>query len=218
MKIFLDTSDYEAVAVRAKTGLVDGVTTNPTTLSTVQNPREVIEKLSRLLPHGDISVEVTERDPEAVYAQALRIAQIAENIVVKIPCLPEYVSVINRLTDEEIALNITLVFTPLQGLMMARCGALYVSPFVARLDEHGGNGQELLEVLRDLFDTYGCETEILAASLRTVEQVLGAAQAGADVATIAPAVFDKLCEHPLSHQGNETFLKAWNEKARTTTF
>lgn len=215
MKIFLDTADYESIASRAQTGLIDGVTTNPTSLSQVAHPRAMIERICALLPDGDISVEVTEKTPDAIYAQAHRIAQIADNVIVKIPCLPEYISVINRLTDEEVALNITLVFTPIQALLMARCGVVYVSPFVARLDENGGDGQLLLESIRDIFDMHESETEILAASIRSVEQATHAALAGADAITVAPAVFDQLCDHPLSRAGSEKFLADWAKRSHT---
>jgi transaldolase len=213
MKIFLDTADYEAVASRMQTGSIDGITTNPTSLSSVHDPRARIQELCALLPDGDISVEITERAPDAAYAQARRIAQIAENVIVKIPCLPEYISVIDRLVDEEIAVNVTLIFTPLQALCMARCGVVYVSPFVARLTESGGDGQQLLESIRDIFDTYEYETELLAASIRSVEQATNAALAGVDAITVAPAVFDQLFEHPLSRAGSEKFFADWGQRS-----
>ena len=210
MKIFLDTANLEGIKKWALTGLIDGVTTNPTHLSKEgRNPKDQILAICAALPEGEISVEVTEQDPDAVYKQARDIAALAENIVVKIPCHHHYFPVIKRLVDEEIPLNITLVFTLVQGLMMCKLGVRYISPFVGRLDDIDVNGIELLPEMREMVDEYGFDTGILAASLRSVQHVHDAILAGADAATISLPVFEKMIEHPLTDQGMQQFNADW---------
>jgi transaldolase len=210
MKIFLDTANLEGIKKWAMTGLIDGVTTNPTHLSKEgRNPKEQILAICAVLPEGEISVEVTEQDPDAVYKQAKDIAALAGNIVVKIPCHHNYYQVIRRLAHEEIPLNITLVFTLVQGLMMCKLGVRYISPFVGRLDDIDCDGIELLPEMREMVDEYGFDTGILAASLRGVRNVHDAIIAGADAATISLPVFEKMIEHPLTDQGIKTFSDDW---------
>lgn len=210
MKIFLDTANLEGIKKWANTGLIDGVTTNPTHLSKEgKNPKDQILAICAALPEGEISVEVTEQDPDAVYKQAKDIAALAENIVVKIPCHHQYYQVIGRLVEEEIPLNITLVFTLIQGLMMCKLGVRYVSPFVGRLDDVDVDGIELLPEMREMVDEYGFDTGILAASLRGVRHVHDAIIAGADAATISLPVFATMIEHPLTDQGIKMFSADW---------
>jgi len=210
MKIFLDTANLDGIKKWALTGLIDGVTTNPTHLSKEgRNPKDQILAICAVLPEGEISVEVTEQDPDAVYKQAKDIAALAENIVVKIPCHHFYFPVIKRLADEEVPLNITLVFTLVQGLMMCKLGVRYISPFVGRLDDIDVGGIELLPEMREMVDEYGFDTGILAASLRGVRHVHDAILAGADAATISLPVFEKMIEHPLTDQGMQQFNADW---------
>jgi transaldolase len=210
MKIFLDTANLEGIKKWAITGLIDGVTTNPTHLSKEGgNPKELILAICGALPEGEISVEVTEQDPDAAYKQAKDIAALAENIVVKIPCHHTYYQVINRLAHEEIPLNITLVFTLVQGLMMCKLGVRYISPFVGRLDDMDVDGIELLPEMREMVDEYGFDTGILAASLRGVRNVHDAIIAGADAATVSLPIFEKMIEHPLTDQGIAQFTADW---------
>lgn len=210
MKIFLDTANLEGIKKWAMTGLIDGVTTNPTHLSKEGgNPKEQILAICAALPEGEISVEVTEQDPDAVYKQAKDIAALAENIVVKIPCHHNYYQVIRRLAHEEIPLNITLVFSLVQGLMMCKLGVRYISPFVGRLDDIDVDGIEVLPEMREMVDEYGFDTGILAASLRGVRHMHEAILAGADAATISLPVFEKMIEHPLTDQGIKTFSADW---------
>lgn len=210
MKIFLDTANIQSIKKLAPTGLIDGVTTNPTHLSKEGgNPKEQVLAICDALPDGEISVQVTEQDPDAVYKQAKDIAALAENIVVKIPCHHRYYQVIRRLSHEEIPLNITLVFTLIQGLMMCKLGVRYISPFVGRWDDIDVQGIELLPELREMIDEYGFDTGILAASLRGVRHVHDAIIAGADAATVSPAIFEKMIEHPLTDHGIKQFNADW---------
>jgi transaldolase len=212
MKIFLDTAHVASIQKLAATGLIAGVTTNPTHLSNEDgSPLDVVKKICALLPHGAISVEVTEQKPEEVYRQAQKIAKIAPNVVVKIPCHLDYCELIHKLVQEGVKINITLVFTVLQGLMMAQLGVAYISPFVGRLDDNDVNGIQLVEDLRFVLDQYNLPTQLLAASLRSVRQVHEVAMAGADVATMKPEIFEQLLHHPLTDDGMELFESDWKK-------
>lgn len=210
MKIFLDTADTAVIKKFLPTGLIDGITTNPTNLSAIRvNPKERILEICKLVPEGQISVEVTELEPEKVYAQAKVIAQLADNIWVKIPCHARYYPIIKKLVQEEVKLNITLVFTVLQSLMMCKLGVYYISPFIGRWEDLDVDGMEYIPEIRHMIDYYGFETKLLAASIRTVQHFHDALMAGADAATIAPDIFEKAITHHLTDQGIEKFSKDW---------
>lgn len=212
MKIFLDTANIDEIKKWVETGLIDGVTTNPSHLSKEGgDPVQQVLQICKLVPHGEISVEITESAPEDVYKQAKKIAAMAENIVVKIPCHRDYYPIIQRLSQEGIKINITLVFTLLQGLMMSKLNVRYISPFVGRLDDIDSDGIQLLVSLRDMADTYGFTTQILAASLRDVEHFHDAVVAGADAATVPAAVLEKATAHILTEQGIAAFNDAWQK-------
>lgn len=212
MNIFLDTSNVQEIKKWAGTGIIDGVTTNPTSLSKEGgNPTQVIKTICSILPEGDISVEVTETDPQKVYQQAKQIAQLASNITVKIPCHLSYYSVIDQLVKEEMPLNITLVFTLAQALAMCKLGVRYVSIFVGRWDEIGVDGIEVLTSVVQMVDHYDYEAEVLAASVRHVNHLRQAITSGADVATMAPAVLAKALTHPLTDRGIQKFTQDWTK-------
>jgi transaldolase len=212
MKIFLDTANLESIKKWAHTGLIEGVTTNPTHLSKEGgNPTQHILAICDAFPEGNISVEVTELQPELVLMQARKIAALSDNITVKIPCHPDYYSAIKKLIAEGIALNITLVFSLAQGLMMAKLGAQYISPFIGRLDDIGENGIELVQYLRHMIDWYDFETEILAASIRDVEHFEKALLAGADIATLPVEIFEKSLHHQLTDKGMAQFSADWKK-------
>jgi transaldolase len=212
MKIFLDTAHIESIEKWAQTGLIDGVTTNPTHLSKEDNnPVEQVLAICDILPEGSISVEVTETEPEQVYLQARKLASLCDSIVIKIPCHAQYYHVIKKLIAQGIPLNITLVFSLSQGLMMAKLGAQYISPFVGRLDDIGANGIELIQHLRHIIDWYDFETEILAASIRDVAHFEQVMLAGADIATVPVEVFEKSLAHQLTDKGMTQFLADWKK-------
>ena len=212
MKIFLDTAHIESIQKWVQTGLIDGVTTNPTHLSKEgNNPTAQVLAICDLLPSGLISVEITETEPDAVYLQARKIAALSDNIAVKIPCHPHYYSVIKKLIGEGVTLNITLVFSLAQGLMMAKLGAQYISPFVGRLDDINIDGIELIQHLRHMIDWYDFETELLAASIRDVTHFEKALLAGADIATLPIEVFEKSLTHQLTDKGMAQFLADWKK-------
>jgi len=212
MKIFLDTANYALIERWFQTGLIDGVTTNPTHLSKEGgDPVVLVKKICALLVDGHISVEVTETAPERVYTQAKALAALSPNVVVKIPCHPDYLCIIQKLVHEEIPLNITLVFNLMQGMCMSKLGVVYISPFVGRLDDSGVDGTALLSELSDMLDTYDYETELLAASIRHVGHVHAAIEAGADVITLPPEILAKSLEHPLTDRGMELFANDWKK-------
>jgi transaldolase len=212
MKIFLDTANTELIKKWAHTGLIDGVTTNPTHLSKEKtNPTQQVLAICDMLPFGTISVEVTETEPESVYLQARKIATLSENIAVKIPCHASYYSIIKKLTEEGISLNITLVFSLAQGLMMSKLGVDYISPFIGRLDDNGSDGIALIRQLRHMLDWYGFETELLAASIRDAHHMEEAIMAGADSVTVPENVFAQSLIHPLTDAGMAQFLTDWKK-------
>ncbi len=212
MKIFLDSANLKAIKEWKETGLIDGVTTNPTHLSKEgKDPSAQVKAIAKLLPKGSISVEVTEKKPDAVYKQAMAIAKLARNIVVKIPCHKDYYHVIAQLVKDGVKLNITLVFSLVQALMMAKLGVHYISPFVGRLDDIDVEGVDLLYTIRHMLDEYGFETQLLAASIRGVEHFHAAIMAGSDVITVPIAILEKASQHVLTDQGIAKFDKDWKK-------
>ena len=212
MKIFLDTANLKAIEKWKPTGLIDGITTNPSHLSAAGgDPKKQAQAIAQLMPKGAISVEVTEKKPDAVYQQAKAIAQLAKNIVVKIPCHADYYEIIAKLSNEGVKLNITLVFTLVQSLLMCKMGVQYISPFIGRWDDIDVDGSQLLYRIRHMIDLYGYKTELLAASIRGVRHFHEAIMAGADVATVPVDVFEKVVSHILTDQGIEKFDKDWKK-------
>lgn len=218
MQLFLDTANSKEIKKWYETGLIDGITTNPTHLAKEGgNPKDKVVEICRMMPECPISVEVTEKEPEAVYKQAKEIAQLADNIVVKIPCHRDYYPVIHRLVEEEIPLNITLVFSLIQSLLMCKLGVHYISPFIGRLEDIDVNGIELIADIRAMIDEYAYTTELLAASIRSVDHVHEVIKAGADVATVPVEIMQKMTSHPLTDKGMAQFLADW-QKLGITTF
>jgi transaldolase len=212
MKIFLDTADYNALSYWAESGLIDGVTTNPSNVSKEgKNPKEQVLAICSLFPQGIVSVEVVETEPAAVYKQAREIFDLADNIAVKIPCHKQYYAVIKKLVNEGVRLNITLVFSLIQGLMMSKLGVDYISPFVGRLDDNGGDGIALVMQLRDMIDRYAFSTQLLAASIRNSNHFENVIIAGADIITVPVDLFEQSIVHPLTDAGMEQFLKDWKK-------
>lgn len=211
MKIFLDCADPKIIEKYVETGLIDGVTTNPSLLSAQgARTKEIIMNILNIVP-GDVSIEVVEKDPEKVYAQAHQIAKLGDNAVVKIPFAFEYLPTIAKLVADGVKLNITLIFSALQGLMVAKLGVSYISPFVGRLDDISSDGMVLIEDLVTLREQYDFPTEILAASIRHVMHWERAALLGADIATLPPAVIEAACKHPLTDLGIKKFDEDWRK-------
>jgi len=215
MKIFLDTANIEAIKKWNATGLIDGITTNPTHLSK-EGPRtrELLLEICSLIP-GDVSIEIVEKDPKAVYEQAKKIAALADNVVVKIPFAEEYLPVISQLTSEGVNLNITLVFSLLQALLVAKLGVKYISPFIGRWDDIDVDGINVVSELVDMTQTYDFSSQILAASVRGLMHWHQAALLGADVVTLPPTLLEKVMKHPLTEQGIAKFDADWQKLGKS---
>jgi transaldolase len=209
MQLFLDTTDVAVLRDLAATGLVDGVTTNPTLIAKSGRPMlEVIAEICEAV-EGPISAEVAATESQAMLAEGRKLAGIAPNVVVKVPLTREGLIATAQFSREGIQTNVTLCFSAAQALLAAKAGATYVSPFLGRLDDYGANGMDLITDIRAIYDNYGFDTEILAASIRNAGHVREAALAGADCATIPPAVFGELFKHPLTEKGLEQFMSDW---------
>lgn len=212
MKIFLDTAHITAINEALVTGLVDGITTNPTLLSKEGGtPLELLTKLCALVHPRPVSIEVTESDPLLAYHQAQALSRIAPNVVVKIPCAYEYLPIIHKLVQEKVPVNITLLFSLNQGLLMAKLGVNYISPFIGRLDDTETDGINLITDLRAMLDTYNFQTQLLAASIRSSLHLHRAALAGADISTVPIALFQSLLNHPLTDKGRALFDSDWKK-------
>ncbi len=212
MKIFIDTADINEIREIAQWGVLSGATTNPSLLAKAGGePEEVIREICELVK-GPVSAEVVATDAEGMVAEARRLAQIHPNVVVKIPMTEEGLKAVSRLSAEGIATNVTLVFSAPQGLLAARAGARYVSPFIGRVDDIGHDGMETVRQLAEIFALHDIETEIIAASIRHPRHIIEAALAGAHIATVPPKVLRQLVKHPLTDRGLEKFLADWREK------
>ena len=215
MQLFLDTTDTIVLQDLASTGLVDGVTTNPTLIARSGRPMlEVIAEICSLV-EGPVSAEAVATTSQLMLAEGRRLAQIASNVVVKLPLTREGLLATSELSREGIQVNVTLCFSAPQALLAAKAGAAYVSPFIGRLDDHGADGMALIREIRAIYDNYDYDTEILAASIRTPAHVTAAALSGADCATIPPNVFADLFKHPLTDKGLEMFMDDWAKSGQS---
>ena len=212
MQIFIDTANLADIKKWYQTGIIDGITTNPTHLSKEgKNPKKQIAEICSIVTEGTVSVEVTEQEPEAVYRQAKEIAALANNVVVKIPCHVDYFAVMKRLGKEGIRINATLVFSLVQALAVAKLGVSYVSLFVGRCDDIGIDGIDLLSQIANAIHGHELESKVLSASLRTVRQLQDSIDAGADIATVPVSVLEKSLSHPLLTAGIEQFNHDWQK-------
>ena len=209
MKFFIDTAEIDEIKDLAATGMVDGVTTNPSLI--MKSGRDIIEVTREIcaIIDGPVSAEVTAIESEAMVAEGLKLAKIAPNIAVKVPLPWDGLRACKALTGAGHMVNVTLCFSATQALLAAKAGATFVSPFIGRLDDIGLDGMELIADIRQIFDNYNFQTQILAASIRSVNHVATAAKLGADVATIAPGVVRKLPDDQLTDKGAAAFLTAW---------
>ena len=206
MKFFVDTAEIDAIAELNDLGMVDGVTTNPSLIK--KSGRDIIEVTKEIcdLVDGPVSAEVTATDAETMIAEGRKLLEIAENIPVKEPLTWDGLKACKTLTDDGHKVNVTLCFSANQALLAAKAGATFISPFIGRLDDINIDGMELIEDIRTVYDNYGFQTEILAASIRTVNHILDSARIGADVITAPPAVIKSMVSHPLTDKGLSAFL------------
>jgi transaldolase len=215
MRLFLDTADIDEIREINRWGVLSGVTTNPSLVAKEsQDPdqvwKEILEEVA-----GDISLETTEPEADAMYEQGVGLSQKAPNAVVKVPMTPDGLAAGKRLVAEGIRINVTLVFSPAQAILAAEVGAYIVSPFLGRLDDVGSDGMGVLRSICEIYAVQGYQTNVLAASLRHPMHIVEAAEAGADIATMPYDVFTKLVKHPLTDLGLAKFQADWNELERS---
>lgn len=210
MKFFVDTANVAEIRDLAATGLVDGITTNPSLVAkTGRSFLEVVQEICGIVD-GPVSAEVTATDHETMLAEGRKLASLAENVCVKVPLTPDGLKTCKALTDEGTKVNVTLCFSSAQALLAAKAGATYISPFVGRLDDIGTDGMELIADIVQIYANYPeYSTEVLVASVRGPHHVVQAARLGADVATLPPAVLRALFKHPLTDRGLDAFLADW---------
>ncbi|MEP3844308.1 MAG: fructose-6-phosphate aldolase [Paracoccaceae bacterium] len=207
MKFFVDTAEIDAIAELNELGMVDGVTTNPSLI--MKSGRDILEVTKEIcdLVDGPVSAEVVATDADKMIAEGRKLADIASNIAVKVPLTWDGLKACKVLTGEGKMVNVTLCFSANQALLAAKAGATFISPFIGRLDDISLDGMELIEDIRTIYDNFNFKTEILAASIRSVNHVMDSARIGADVITAPPEVVKKLASHPLTDKGLDQFLK-----------
>ncbi|NVM24513.1 MAG: fructose-6-phosphate aldolase [Desulfobacterales bacterium] len=211
MRFFIDTANLEEIRKANELGLLDGVTTNPTLVAKEgRNFDELITEICRIVD-GPVSAEVINLEAEGMVKEARQLARLADNIVVKIPMITEGIKAAKILSKENININVTLVFSPLQALIAAKAGATFVSPFIGRLDDISSVGIGIVEDIVTIYENYGFETEVIVASIRNPVHVLDAALIGAHIATIPFKVLTQLTEHPLTKIGLDRFLADWKK-------
>ncbi|MBO6601990.1 MULTISPECIES: fructose-6-phosphate aldolase [Rhodobacterales] len=211
MKFFVDTADIDAIAELNDLGMVDGVTTNPSLI--LKSGRDILEVTKEIcdLVDGPVSAEVVALEADEMIAEGRKLAEIAENITVKVPLTWAGLKACKVLSGEGRMVNVTLCFSANQALLAAKAGATFISPFIGRLDDLNLDGMDLIADIRTIYDNYGYETEILAASIRSVNHMKDAALIGADVATAPPGVIKSMASHVLTDKGLEAFLKDWEK-------
>ncbi len=206
MKVFIDTADLDEIRRYAEMGVLDGVTTNPSLIAkTGRSREELIPEICDIVD-GPISAEVVGIERNAMVAEGLALAEIHRNVTVKVPLIADGLAACRELTGQNVKVNVTLCFTPVQALLAAKAGATFVSPFIGRLDDLGQTGLEIIDDIREIYDNYELHTEILVASIRSPNHVRYAAKIGADVCTVPPKVMGQLLKHPLTDIGLEQFL------------
>ncbi|WP_119390278.1 fructose-6-phosphate aldolase [Taklimakanibacter lacteus] len=215
MKFFVDTAEIKEIKELAATGLLDGVTTNPSLIAkSGRDFKEVIAEICNAV-EGPVSAEVTALDADGMITEGRKLAKIAKNVAVKVPLTLDGLKACRTLSQAGTMVNVTLCFSANQALLAAKSGATFISPFIGRLDDINIDGMELIREIRQIYDNYDFTTEILAASIRTPNHVKEAALIGADVATVPPAVLKGLAKHPLTDKGIESFMADWKKTGQS---
>jgi len=215
MKFFVDTADTDEIRSLASSGLLDGVTTNPSLVAkTGKRFTDIIAEICRVVP-GPVSAEVAATDYDGMLREAFVLREIAKNVAVKVPLTPDGLRACKKLTSEGTMVNVTLCFSAAQALLAAKAGATFISPFVGRLDDIGQSGMALIAEVMQIYNAYHFKTEVLVASVRGPLHVIEAAKMGAHVATLPPAVLRSLFNHPLTDKGLAAFLADWSKTGQT---
>ena len=215
MKLFLDTADINEITDLNKTGMVDGITTNPSLIA--KSGRNIIHTIEEIcgIVSGPVSAEVTATDYDGMMREGARLAEIASNVTVKLPLTVDGLRACASLSEDNIMVNVTLCFSAAQALLAAKAGASFISPFVGRLDDIGADGMNLISEIAEIYANYDYSTEILVASVRGVQHVVDAALIGADVATIPPKIMSQMYRHPLTDKGLADFISDWESTGQS---
>lgn len=216
MELYIDTANLEEIRLASDLGVLDGVTTNPSLVALEGvDFHEHLKEICEIVP-GPVSAEVVSTDHDGMIAEAEPLIEIADNIVIKLPCIEEGIRACKTLSDRGTRVNMTLCFQPLQALLAAKAGAFLISPFVGRIDDVGGDGMELIQQIRQIYDNFDFQTKILAASIRHPQHLVACAMIGADVVTVPYKVIQQMLSHPLTDKGLARFLADWNSAASTS--
>ncbi len=216
MELYIDTANIDEIREAAALGVLDGVTTNPSMIAKEGvDFHQRMREICAIVP-GPVSAEVVSLEHDAMIAEAEQLLPIADNIVIKLPCITEGIKACKTLSDRGVRVNMTLCFQPMQALLAAKAGAFLISPFIGRLDDISQDGMDLIAQIRTIYDNYGFTTRILAASIRHPQHMLAAATVGADVATVPFKVIAQLMKHPLTDSGLAQFLADWDARERAT--
>ena len=215
MKIFIDSADLNEIKSLNDTGLIDGVTTNPSLIAkSGLNFIDAIEQICNIVG-GPVSAEVTATDADTMILEGKKLSKIASNVVIKVPLTVDGLKACKNFSNENIKVNVTLCFSAAQAILAAKAGATYISPFIGRLDDIGADGINLISEIVDIYDLHDFKTEVLAASIRSVQDIVDSAKLGAHVATIPPKILQSMYGHPLTDKGLNAFLKDWEKTGQS---
>ena len=215
MELFIDTAEIEEIKALNLTGLIDGVTTNPSLIA--QSGRNIIETISEICSEvsGPVSAEVTATDFENMIKEGQKLSNIASNVAIKVPLTFDGLRACKKFSDDGIMVNVTLCFSPAQALLAAKAGATFISPFIGRLNDIGSDGMNLISDITEIYEIYGYKTKVLAASIRGVQDIIDVAKLGADIATIPPKFLKSMYHHPLTDKGLSDFLSDWKKTGQS---
>ena len=215
MELFIDTAEIDEIKSLNITGLIDGVTTNPSLIA--KSGRNIIETIEEICNEvsGPVSAEVTATDFETMIKEGRKLSAIAQNVAIKVPLTFDGLRACKAFSEEGIMVNVTLCFNSAQAILAAKAGASFISPFIGRLDDIGSDGMNLISEITEIYDIHGFETKVLAASIRSVQDIIDAAKFGADVATIPPKFLKAMYNHPLTDKGLADFLADWEKTGQS---
>lgn len=215
MKLFIDTADINEIKTLKETGLVDGVTTNPSLIAkSGLNFIDGIEKICSIIS-GPVSAEVTALDSTSMILEGKKLSKIASNVVIKVPLTLEGLKACKAFSEENLKVNVTLCFSAAQAILAAKAGATYISPFIGRLDDIGSEGINLISEIVEIYELHNFKTKVLAASIRSVQDVIDSAKLGAHIATIPPKIFKAMYIHPLTKNGLQSFIDDWKKTGQS---
>ena len=215
MELFIDTAEIEEIKSLNITGLIDGVTTNPSLIA--KSGRNIIETIAEICAEvsGPVSAEVTATDFDSMIKEGRKLSAIADNVAIKVPLTFDGLRACKTFSDDGIMVNVTLCFSAAQAILAAKAGATFISPFIGRLDDIGADGMSLISEITEIYEIYGFETKVLAASIRSVQDIIDVSKLGADVATIPPKFLKAMYHHPLTDKGLADFLSDWRKTGQS---